>query len=329
MKTDTRYRLTWGSRLRLGLRLVGLTGLLAAGVGAVVLAAHDVEFETHPLLDAAAGGSGSAPQTGALLLALGLGFALIALVVELAAGMNGGASGRSLARGNAWLQTLLAIGIAVALNVYSFQHYARYDLTRDGQFTLPPAVADELKKLSGETTIVVLEQHNTFGRFSGKPDNYDSAAEKKVVEKVADLVELFREFGPQFRVATLDVQADDFARKLDALDAKNPGLKAAVSAAPENSIFFAAAGRVQRLSFNEFDLLDKSTSKELRNLVMLPQGAEALARPVLAIQEKKPRVGLLVVHEVLTSTTSPDAPTPTRTTACGSRSKRMASKSWT
>src|SRR5262249_4278231 len=229
----------------------------------------------------------------------------------------------------------------------AFNYFKRWDLTRKHEFTLPTAVADELRKLKGQTTIVVLQQHKTFGQLSPKPDIYDYAAERKVVDKVHDLVDQFRLLGPQFRVVTLDVEAIGYADQLEAETAGRPGLKEAIEAAPENSIFFypddrvetiareealrrtalgrrvhtrpvgpkdervkAYEGNIPRLSFNEFYQLDKSASKAANpgpdgkpggNLVLRPQGVESFAQRVLAIQEKRPKVGLLVIHELLTS----------------------------
>ena len=76
---------------------------------------------------------------------------------------------------------------------------------------------------------------------------------------------------------------------------------------------YAYEGNIPRLSFNEFYQLDKSASKAANpgpdgkprgNLVLRPQGVEAFARRVLAIQEKRPRVGLLVIHEALATNVS-------------------------
>src|SRR5439155_1994053 len=110
-------------------------------------------------------------------------------------------------------------------------YFKRWDLTRKQEFTLPTPVASKLRELKGKTTIVVLQQHKTFGQLSPKPDNFDYAAERKVVDKVKDLVEQFRLLGPQFRVVTLDVEAigyqDQLARETDS----RPGLKEAIAAA--------------------------------------------------------------------------------------------------
>src|SRR5262249_10340118 len=137
---------------------------------------------------------------------------------------------------------------------------------------------------------------------------YETAAERKVTEKVKDLVDLFREFGPRFHVAVLDTEAFEFDRQLADLTKDAPELKTAIEAAPENSIFFHANKRVQRLAVNGFLQLDKTASKEANggrgNLVLLPQGAENFARRVLAVQERRPKVAVCVVHEWLTTATT-------------------------
>src|SRR2546421_290984 len=153
------------------------------------------------------------------------------------------------ARGRRWLRLHLlerfagltgllgaVAGLLLAgVNVFSFQNYARYDWTRDAKFTLPAGVRDQLRRLQGATTIVVYQRHKTFGQLSDKPDAYDYAAERKVVEKVKDLVEEFRELGPQFRVLTLDVEEEGYNDKLAALTKDTPALKEAIDSAPENS----------------------------------------------------------------------------------------------
>src|SRR5207248_7671623 len=124
-------------------------------------------------------------------------------------------------------------------------HPARYDWTRDRQFTLPVEIVAQLGKLNGETTIVVYQRHKTFGALTDKPDRYDYAAERKVVEKVKDLVEQFRELGPRFRVVVLDVEEEGFDDKLAQLTKDRPALRKAIDAAPENSLFFFSGGKVQ------------------------------------------------------------------------------------
>src|SRR5947209_7318695 len=116
-------------------------------------------------------------------------------------------------RGRRWSRLHLLVG----LNLFSFHHYVRADWTRDRQFTLSPALREKLGRLRGDTTIVVYQRHKTFGQLTDKPDAYDYAAERKVVEKVKDAVDQFRELGPQFRVVVLDVEEEGFNAKLDGL----------------------------------------------------------------------------------------------------------------
>ncbi|HEY1191170.1 MAG TPA: hypothetical protein VGE74_26280, partial [Gemmata sp.] len=170
------------------------------------------------------------------------------------------------------------------------------------------------------TTIVVLQMHN-FGTLAPKRDSYTKAAEEKVTEKVRDLVDQFREFGPQFNVVVLDSEAFGYGEQLEQLTRDAPELKAAIDGAPENSIFFHANKHVQRLSFNEFMQLDKTASKETEgaeNLVLLPQGIDTFARRVLTVQERRPKVAVCVVHEWL-STSAPKSKNTEPYTLAGMR----------
>ena len=346
MKADSRQKLGWGNRLRLLGRMLGLTGLFASGVGALVLGPRLPDWKITTLETASQGGLGQTIQTGSYLLLIGLAVAAFVLVIEGLASLFG--SGRRSAAGfNSGAQTILAVGILLAVNFLALQYPKRWDLTRDHQFTLPESVTTELRNLRGRTTIVVLQQHKTFGQLSAKPDIYDYAAERKVVEKVRDLVDQFREIGPQFKVISLDVEAIGFDKLLDQETDSRPGLREAIAAAPENSIFFYADDRVEtlsaadaaarladgrklktrpagngadkvfafegnipRMSFNEFFQLDKSASRKADagsdgaargNLVLRPQGVESFARRVISIQEKKPKVALMTIHEWLTT----------------------------
>src|SRR5262249_14262062 len=149
--------------------------------------------------------------------------------------------------------------------------------------------------------------------LTDKPDRYDYAAERKVVEKVKDLAALLREVGPRLRVEVLDVEEEGYEDKLDRLTAGAPELRKAIEAAPENAIFIRGGKHVQQLSFNELYQLDKVASREGRgNLVMLGQGAdgrgiEPFVRRVLNLEQRRPRVGVLVVHELLTTEGSEEA----------------------
>jgi hypothetical protein len=202
---------------------------------------------------------------------------------------------------------------------------ARIDLTRDRAFTLPDDLRQRLRELDpkSRTTIIVYQRHKTFGNLTDKPDRYDYAAERKVVEKVRDLVDLLREVGPRLRVEVLDVEEEGFEDRLARLTEDAPELRKAIEAAPENSIFISARDParedrtfVQQMSFNELYQLDRVRSQQDNggrgNLVLLGQGSDGrgihpFVRRILNIQQRRPRIGVLVVHELLTSEGSEDS----------------------
>src|SRR5947209_5482754 len=224
-------------------------------------------------------------------------------------------SRRAALGSNVLLQVALAAVLLVGINAFSFEHHLRLDWTRDRIFTIPAALQRDLGRLRGETRIVLYQPHTSFGQLAAKPDNYDAAAERKIVEKVKDLVEQFQELGPRFRVEVLDIQEEGFQDKLAQLKKEAPALGKAIESAPENSIFFYSQGdspsgsaaegegKVQRLSFHDIYQLDKLASQEANggrgNLVLRYQGVEPFARKVLNIDQKKPRVAVAVIHEIL------------------------------
>src|SRR5262249_7699771 len=159
---------------------------------------------------------------------------------------------------NAALQILLAGLLLAGANLFAFSHYARWDLTWDGLFTIDERVRGQLSHLRDETIIVLHLRHVTFGQLKEhKLDNYDAAAERKVLEKVKDLVEQFQDLGPKFKVAVLDVQEEGYQEKLAALTKGSPALREAIDRSLENAIFFQAGDKVQGLSFNQIYQLDK------------------------------------------------------------------------
>jgi hypothetical protein len=307
---DTRQRTTWGTRFRFVIRAVGLTGLLAAAVGGTLAATAfpaAEQWNWGTLGAAAEGAQGGFAKAAALLLAAGVVAVAFALAIELLGGLLLVTGRRTAASATATAGTIAAVTLLIFVNAYSFTHHTRYDFTRDRQFTLPPELADRLRALRSDspTTIVVLQKHKIFGTLSDDRDAFTKAAEEKVTEKVKDLVDLFRELGPRFQVVVLDTEAFGYRQQLAELTKDAPELRAAIEAAPENSILFHAGKSVQRLGFNEFLQLDKSASEgagERRaNLVLLPQGTEHFARRVLAVQERRPKVAVCVVHEWLST----------------------------
>ena len=286
-------------RLRFVLRVLGLGAALA---GLALVAAQvpkgwdDFAAMWHP------------PQKARALYACA-GLAGLALLVEIVAALGFAAARRNVAGSAAAVQVALAALLLVGINCWAFQNPQRFDWTRDGRFTLPPELREQLARLEkkSETKVIVYQRHKTFGALSDKPDRYDYAAERKVVEKVRDLAELLREVGPQLRVEVLDVEEEGYDEKLKALAKDDPALGRAIEAAPENSIFISGAGQVQQMSFNEFYQLDRAASRQDGgNLVLLGQGSqgrgvEPFARRILELEQRRPRVGILVIHELLTT----------------------------
>jgi hypothetical protein len=305
---DVRQRKTLGTRFRFLVRALGLLGVLAIAVGAVLVASaypSQNQWTIETLRSATEGTDGEYAKCAAIVMLAGLGAVAMLLVVELLTALFLAASRRTAAGTTATISTLAAIALLIFVNAYSYTHYERRDLTRDRQFTLPGPVADELRKLRPDepTTIVVLQKHRTFGLASDLRDSYASESEAKVAEKVQDLVDQFREFGPRFNVVILDTEKFGYESQVNDLTQDAPELKAAIDAAPENSILFHANKRVQRLGFNEFLQLDRTASREANdgrgNLVLLLQGVESFARRILAVQERRPKVAICVIHGAL------------------------------
>jgi hypothetical protein len=298
--TDSRRGSLLWSRLHFLVRLLGLLGAQVALAGLVLLRPSTrADLEKIPTdLD---------PQSPTgwknLLVVAGVGALLFALLIETIVILRVVAGQRSALRANALMQALLALALLVGVNAWSFQKSTRFDWTREKQFTLPESVRKDLARLDpkSETTIVLYLRHRTSRFTSEKPDPFDLEAEQKIVEKVKDLVELFREVGPQFRIEVLDVGIKGFTDKRDTLTINAPELRKAIEEAPENSIFVHAGKAVQRLSFNEFYRLDRGQSEKQDNLVLRAVGPVPITRRVVNVEERKPRVGLLVFHEYLSS----------------------------
>ncbi len=276
----------------LGMRVAGLAGVLALAAGLVLIEAVGL-------------------VAGAIGLAVGIVLVGLAVRHEVQSAHAPVLSARGRMGSTAFLQVMLAVVLVVGVNVYSFFHHARFDWTRDRDFSelrQNLAFRQDLARLIGETRIVVYKGGRPFGQLADKQDNYAAAAARKIVAKVRDNVEQFQDLGPRFRVEVLDIQEDDFQQKLKALkddpdDPKLAKLAEAIEQAPEDSIFFYADGKVQRLAFHDVYQLDRQASKEANdgrgNLVLRYQGVEPFARKVLNVEEKRPRIGVGVIHEIL------------------------------
>jgi hypothetical protein len=261
-------------------RLLGLTGLVVLATGFVLWQVTEEEPAVYAMI------------AGGVLTGMGVLGELQAAVVLLL-------SRRGAAGSSALVQILLAAGLFAGLNAFSFFHYARFDCTEKELFTLDSDTKKQLRDLRGETRIVIFERHTSFGQLSDKADQYTAAAERRIVEKVRDLAEQFQELGPRFRVEVLDVQDKRYGDKLKQLREEAPELAEAIDKAPEDSIFFAADGKIQRLAFHDVYQLDKQASQQSNNLVLRDQGVGPFARKVLNIDEKRPRIAVGVIHEML------------------------------
>ncbi len=311
MKSDSRHKTSAGTMFRLFLRALGLTGLLAFAVGAVLASVAWPQFtgdftQAKDVAEASLKGThGNNAKIAAFLIAISAGAVVAWLVIEVGSGLMLVTGRKSAAGTNNTLQVALALGLVVVVNAISFQHYSRTDATRDKRFTLAPELRDQLRKLDPKspTTIVVLQMDKTSAAEPERSDALSSAAQAKIVEKVRDLVEEIREFGPQFDVHVLHTKDEEFVGKVAALTEgpKKARLKVAIETAPENSIFFYHDGRVQRLGFNQFYLLDKTASRDEKNLVLIPQGKEAFVRKVVSVEARRPKVAVGVIHPWLST----------------------------
>jgi hypothetical protein len=288
----------WASRLYFAIRFLGLSGLMAAAVGAGLVLLDqrtapapnlatraaslwsDVRVGNwDPILEVLTGGDGLLRLLIAYMVLVGGGLALLAVLTVLLSGLRvvtgrRGASGFGVA-----VQVVLATVLLVGVNVFVFRHPVRLDWTRDQRFHELDKFDTELNGLKQGTTVVVYRRFNSFGaafetpaaetedaREVRKRARYEVAAAKKVVEKVRDLVDQLNAAGRHFEVVTLDVEEEDFDDKLDDVARKSKTLAEAIDAAPENSIFFYSKDgrgedRVQRLGFSELYQLDLARSR--------------------------------------------------------------------
>ena len=299
MAQQRRRGLFW-SRLHFLIRFLGLTGLLVGSVGLVLLHLDGRLATWHEANDAF-----RSPGLAGWLVIGGAAAAVPAAIVELFTGLWAASARRSLFGANAVVQIVLAAVLLVGVNFFAFIHPLRFDWTRSREFTLPDSVRSDLGNLNAGTTVVIYQRHRTAEGAGDRPDRYDFAAERKVVEKVKDLVQQLRETGPRFRVETLDVEEEGYDDKLNQLTKDDPDLRKAIESAPENTLFFESKGHVQAMSFNEFYRLEKLDSESADggrgNLVLSYAGVRPVADRILNVEERKPRVGVLVVHELLTT----------------------------
>lgn len=290
MAMKTRKAPSTGHMLHFLLRFIGLNGLVAVAVGASLWQALDYQM------------------IGSIVALAGLGAIGLALLGEMRGLADATFSHRGAAGINVVAQITLATALVVGGNYFSFHHSKRHDCTAKRTFTLDKNIREKLTQMRGDTDIIIYVPHVSFGqRVELRQDEYDQAAEKKIVEKVKDLAEQFQEVGPNFRVHILDTQEKTYKDRVEQLaeSTKDNDLLDTIKKAPENSIFFYArdSKQLQRLSFNDIYQLDKKASEEANdkkgNLVLNYQGVNNFAEKVFKIEEKKPRIGFAVIHGFL------------------------------
>jgi hypothetical protein len=292
------------------LRFLGLNGLIAVVVGVVLWLALGYEL------------------AGLIVLMAGAAGIALALLGELHGLVRAVASHRGAMGANVALQITLAAALVIGVNVYSFFNFKRFDFTKNQSFTLPEPVRERLAKLRGDTDIIIYVPHVSFGQRSKLgQDELDHAASKIIVGKVKDLAEQFSELGPRFRVLHYDTQgknSKEMRKRINQASGElseeqlrindNPTedkpavdseLLKTIENAPEDSIFFYTRDtkRLQRLAFHDIYQLDKQASVEANknkgNLVLVDQGVHNFAEKIFKIEEKKPRIGIAVIHGVL------------------------------
>src|SRR5262245_48639850 len=245
LKQNTRDR-GW-QRLHLLGRLVGMTAFLAAVVG-LFLVSLEIKVrdraQWQDALESLFRGQREPAYLwwGLVLLLAGGLIVILAALVEAIVFVRRAAGRRGLAGGSATLQIGLALVLLVGVNVFAFQHYDRFDWTRDHRFTLDQNTRQQLKQLRGETTVVLYQRHNALGKLAGKTVSndlvYPLAAEREVAAKVKDLVEQFSDLGASIKLVELDITDPDFEDKFNSVKKPAPELAAAIDSAPESSIFF-------------------------------------------------------------------------------------------
>ena len=371
-RADVRQRTTLGNRFRFLVRVLGLTGLLAVPVGwrpgrRLPAAGPRRGPRRRPSAPRSRATPASSPCRSARSpLVAGAAAVLLWLRRRTARRAVPGRRPQDRRRHqHRRRRSALAAALLVIVNVVSFGHHWRFDLTRDQQFTFPQGLVDELRTLRADspTTIVVLHLHATAGSLSDEPD----ALRPTQGGRAEGDREGQRPGRPAPRVRPA-VQRGGPRRRGRPVRAAGPGADRAPArgwprrsrTAPENSIFFYADEKVRRLPRAEADRLADGLSKprhrpgprrrgagaglrrgdhpdELRrllparqdqlqgaddtgarggrggrrrgrvrprrprpgNLVLLPRGKEAFVRKVLALEERKPRVALAVIHPLL------------------------------
>src|SRR5262245_25673682 len=124
------------------IRFLALTGLLLAVLAGVAL--FLVMGANRDLTSDLGGEQGQTVQVMAIVLAAGAALAVIGLIIEVLSAAHVSAGRRSALGINVIVQVLIAFALLIAVNVWSFMHFKRWDCTRDHVFTLRKELKDQL-----------------------------------------------------------------------------------------------------------------------------------------------------------------------------------------
>ena len=289
MAVKSRKSSAWQT-LHFLVRFLGLTGLIGACAGWFIWTVLGDEW------------------LGTIVVGASAAVVALALLFEVGPIAQAAASRRGAFGFNAFLQIALIVVLVVAANIYSFETFKRFDLTRERLFTLDDKITKQLAQMRDDTEIIVLQQYVSFGqRSEHKQDKYDFAAQRKIIEKVKDLVEQFRDFNPRFRVTVLfDVQDDNYQQKLEEVGrhiSKDLRRRLHRRYAPENSIFFySKQQKADSTAQFQRHLSTRQAKARLRtktSYCLKFQGVEPFAPKIHNIEEKRPRIATAIVHPVL------------------------------
>ena len=239
------------------------------------------------------------------------------------------------------LQGALAAVLLVGVNVWSFHHYERVDCTRDRQFTLPAEVRKDLRQLDpdSKTTIIV---YSGTRRSARSPTSRRTITipppRRKVVEKVKRSgrpAPRARRAATQRRSARHPGARTSSRIGSNRSDTQNaPELtqghrrrrrKTACSSTPgEQRQAAHPALELQRLLSAGQDGVARGSRRPRQSRVAL-SGHGPFAQRLTHLEEKRPRIGIAVIHKVLTSTSDHDWGLED----CGGRWRNAASRSRT
>jgi hypothetical protein len=165
-------------------------------------------------------------------------------------------------------------------------------------------VAEELRALGPQLRVYVLDQKDKEYRSKLKEI---ATVTKTVIPRDDDETP-----GPEEKKGNDEKKKGEDGKKKAADEKKKSddhgkqiNLVKAIHDSTEDSIFLLAENKLQRLGFQELFQLDKKASRladgKRGNLVLHYQGVGPLVRRILNMDERKPRIGVAVIHALLST----------------------------